>query len=208
MRVRYTINKAGELVTKDGVSLGRITSITIERPEPVEPAATPAEEAALPSPVLAVWERYVAAMKPRHKTLDAERRRVIQGALKVATVEECQRAIAGCLASDWHMGRDPQTSGRTYKQLSHILKGKRGGRTTREQIDFFIELADRASGQPQVDAARLQRAKAAVLAAWEFPRDERAQVVGAAARKWLAEHGVDVLYSFNDRPTFVPREGS
>jgi hypothetical protein len=36
------------------------------------------------------------------------------------------------------MGRDPRTNGKSYKQLSQSLKGKRGGRTTREQIDLFL----------------------------------------------------------------------
>jgi hypothetical protein len=171
---------------------------------------TPVAPTLLPSPAVDVWSTYVSVMKPRRRELDPESRRIIKEALKVASVPECQRAIAGCSASDWHMGRDPQTRGRTYKQLSQILKGKRGGRTTREQIDFFIEIADKAGvaseGVPSADPAKLSRCKLAVMTAWEFPADEHAAAAGAEAREWLAEHGVTVEMNGGGlelgRPTF------
>jgi hypothetical protein len=175
-----------------------------EETTPVVPAPT-----LLPSPVEEVWATYAKTMKVR-RVMDRDDRQTIVAALKVATVPECQRAIAGCSASDWHMGRDPQTGGRSYKQLTQILKGKRGGRTTREQIDFFIEIADKAGigseGVVPVDPAKLSRAKQAVMTAWEFPADDHHAAAGALAREWLAEHGVIVEMSGGGlelgRPTF------
>jgi hypothetical protein len=163
----------------------------------------------LPSPVVEVWATYAETMKVR-RVMDAGDRQTIVAALKVATVPECQRAIAGCSASDWHMGRDPQTAGKSYKQLSQILKGKRGGRTTREQIDFFIEIADKAGlgseGVLPVDPVKLSRAKQAVMTAWEFPADDHHAAAGAEAREWLAQHGVVVEMNGGGlelgRPTF------
>jgi hypothetical protein len=214
MRHRFVINDSGELVARDGTVFGRIVSLTVEAPivgnigvkelttnegstrGNTGERADAENLALLPSPAAEVWATYVETMRPRRQALDPASRRIINDALKVASVPECQRAIAGCAASDWHMGRDPQTGGRSYKQLSQILKGKRGGRTTREQIDMFIELADEAGvaseGVQSVDPVKLSRCKLAVMTAWEFPADERAAAAGDEARQWLEQHGVVV----------------
>lgn len=229
MRTRYVVNDRGELEARDGTVLGRVVSITIEGPavQPLscEPVGTigvafSSEEkqgggvgedlVLLPVPATEVWSTYVTVMKPRRTELDRESKRTIDMALKVATVGECQRAILGCAASDFHMGRDPQTRGKTYKQLSQILKGKRGGRSTREQIDFFIEIADKEGvtgvGMTAIDKAKLSRCKRAVMTAWEFPADDRAAEAGAEARLWLADHGIVVVMDGTGdnlgRPTF------
>lgn len=210
MRRRFVLNADGDLEARDGTILGRVVGLTIdvsqrgtiggsfslEKTTTVGGGLGEEGSALLPSPVDEVWATYVEIIKPRRAKLDPDGRRVISDALKVATVPECQRAIAGCSQSDWHMGRDPQTRGSSYKQLSQILKGKRGGRTTREQIDFFIEIADRtgvgAGRGASVDPTKLSRCKQAVMTAWEFPADEHLAAAGAEAREWLAGHGVIV----------------
>lgn len=214
MRTRYTINDRGELEARDGTVLGRVVAVTIEgsphTPLPTGEEKTttaPVAPTLLPSPAVEVWQTYVEVIKPRRADFDAGSRQTINQALKVRNVAECKRAIVGCSLSDWHMGRDPQTRGRTYKQLSQILKGKRGGRTTAEQIDFFIDIADKAGvgseGVAAVDRQKLSRAKAAVITAWEFPGDDRLAATGDAARRWLAEHGITVEMTGTDgRPTF------
>jgi len=232
MRRRFSINDAGELVDRDGYVLGRVTSLTLEmRPDVelpegglqgVKPSAQQqrmetseaggggvGEESKTtpePDPVDAVWTTYVETMRPRKKDLDAGGRRVIRDALKVATVVECQRAILGCSKSDWHMGRDPRTNGKSYRQLSQILKGKRGGRTTREQIDLFLEIADRSgltTGRvPSADTAKVAAAKRDVLTAWEFPGDEHSVAQAAESERWLAEHGVSTERDDDGRPRF------
>jgi hypothetical protein len=97
-----------------------------------------------------VWARYVERMSPRRKEPDAEQRRIIAGALKVASAQECCQAVDGCAASDFHMKRGAYEgrSGARYNTLSHVLRGKRGGRTTREQIDYLIDLAAVAAEPP------------------------------------------------------------
>lgn len=144
-------------------------------------------------PVNEVWSTYVEVIKPRHKELDVGSRTTIENALKVRSVAECQRAIVGCAASDWHMGRDSQTAGKSYKRLSNILKGKRGGKTTAEQIDFFIDIADASrAGGAQIDQVRLSRAKQALIQAWTYPNDEFVVQQGEKARAWLTEHGFHI----------------
>lgn len=226
-RTRYTVNADGDLVSREGVVLGKVVGITIEAPKtgsvaeifpPDPPSFFPSGKGTtapvvptlslLPSPAEEVWATYVAVIKPRRTDLTPDDRQTIGTALKVATVAQCQRAIAGCAASDWHMGRDPQTAGKSYKQLSQILKGKRGGRTTREQIEFFADIADAggvgSEGVESIDRTKLSRHKAAVITAWEYPADDRAAAAGDVAREWLKANGVivDPPRSPLDPPTF------
>ena len=97
--------------------------------------------------------------------------------------------------------------GKKYNALSQILKGKKGGRTTREQIDFFIEIADKSGasnpGLPSVDQAKLASAKRWVLTAWEYPGNAQAQAASKEATEWLQQHGYAVEYDPADgRPIF------
>ena len=156
-------------------------------------------------PIEAVWATYVEVMEPRRRELDPESRRIIREALKVADVAELQRAIVGNKASTFHQGANDR--GKKYNALSQILKGKRGGRTTREQIDFFIEIADSSGasnpGLPSVDPAKLASAKRWVLTAWEYPGNAQAQAASKEATEWLQEHGYAVEHNEADgRPIF------
>lgn len=152
-----------------------------------------------------VWAEYVRVMSPRDAGLHEQERKLIRDALKVATIEECKSAIRGCAASDFHMKRGPRTGSRKFNRLSDILKGKRGGKTTREQIDMFLEIAEKAgvkSGVTSVDPGRLSRAKRDVLDATEFPGDPRIVEKADEARQWLQEHGIKVEQD-GSRTTFV-----
>lgn len=159
-----------------------------------------------------VWACYVEVMKPRRREAGVDERKIIADALKVATADECCAAIRGCHASDWHMGRDQRTRGKSYKTLSHILKGKRPnernpqGRTTRETIDMFLELGAKRgieSHVPSVDPVRLRQAKQDVRDAHEFPGDRHTVERGTKARRWLQEQGYKVEQE-GERLTFVP----
>ena len=134
-------------------------------------------------PIEAVWGTYVEVMEPRRRELDPESRRIIRDALKVADVAELKRAIVGNKASNFHQGANDR--GKKYNALSQILKGKRGGRTTREQIDFFIEIADKSGasnpGLPSADPAKLASAKRWVLTAWEYQGNAQAQAASKEA---------------------------
>lgn len=231
MRRRFEL-RDGLLVDRDGHVLGRLVSVTIAEVDgsllSEEKGGTTGgdEETSStadcssdvvgdpkkqdggvgegPSDVDRVWATYVLVMEPRRKELDPDSRKIIREALKVASVAECDTAIRGCKASAFHMGQNDRQ--RKYNKLSQILKGKRGGRSTREQIDFFVEIAD-ANGVTTagvaVDGAKLSRCKQAVMTAWEFPADDLAAAAGAEARLWLAENDIEVIAGPKGRPFFM-----
>lgn len=230
MKRRFTVNEQGELEDRDGRILGPVTGLTIDVPKDVDiggyrgvvrseertDADPSTNEGGVgetkPSDVELVWAHYVEVMKPRKRDLDPEGRKIIRDALKVATVAECCRAIDGCASSDHHMGRAIGTR-RKYNSLSQILKAKRPGgpygrqgQTTRERIDFFIDLAEKAglpSGVTSADPARLRSAKREVLDAWEYPGDESVVRRGEEAAAWLEQQGIQVL----EDPSETNREG-
>lgn len=150
-------------------------------------------------PASAVWGHYVKVMEPRKKELDPETRRTINNALKVAEVDECNKAISGNKASSYHQGENKQ--GRKYNKISHILRGRSGqgpapARTTRETIDFFLDIAAKSgveSHVPSVDPARVRQAKQDVRDALEFPGDERVVERGMEATRWLEQMGFAVV---------------
>lgn len=137
-----------------------------------------------------VWSEYVAVHSPRRKELDAEARKIIREALKVASAAECCGAIRGNKASGFHQGDNPRR--KKYNRLSQILKGKRGFRTTREQIDLFLDIAAKSglqSSNTSVDPATLRQAKQDVIDAWTYPGDEQVVKRGEESAAWLAQHG-------------------
>jgi DNA-binding MarR family transcriptional regulator len=150
-----------------------------------------------------VWATYVECMEPRSADLDAEGRKLILAALKVADADECCNAILGCKASAFHMGDNDRR--RKYNRLSQILKGKQGGKTTREQIDMFLGIAERAGVQSDgtsADPAIVSQRKREVLDAFEFPGDDVVVRRGEESERWLAEHGWVVEHEDSGRPLF------
>jgi hypothetical protein len=202
--------KNGKLVDAGGQTVGTVKlTIDLEEPKPKP------EQSQLPvgaDPIPQVWEHYVKLMKPRKQELTADARDVIRIAMKVATAEECCEAITGCFKSDFHMRRGEFATrpGPKYNALSQILKGRRGGRTTREQIDFFIDIATRNPEEvvdPSASSVRIRDAKQDVLAAHEFPDDEHAATRGSEGRKWLSEQGWTIGAREDGWPTFTPPPG-
>jgi hypothetical protein len=95
----------------------------------------------------AVWTTYVKSMNPRGRgrELDAESRKLIREALKVADVAELQRAIETCERSDFHMkrGKHKTRPGGKYNALAQIIKARRGrNETTRSRIEWWLDKAD------------------------------------------------------------------
>lgn len=223
---RFSVNSKGELEDRNGNNLGRMTSITFELPadffgvgtiggieEPSTTEGLPQEGGAGETNgpwVEMVWAHYVAVMRPRNKDLDPEARKIIRDALRVATVDECKRAIDGCAASPYHMGQNARQ--RKYNRLSQILKARRAGQfgaaqTTRERIDFFIDMADKAGLHPgltSADPARVRQAKRSVMDAWEYPGNDDAVANGEEERAWLEQNGIKVL----EDPSERNREGT
>jgi hypothetical protein len=137
-----------------------------------------------------VWASYVIAMRPRNTTAGPEERKIINEALKVATVAECKGAIEGNRSSAYHQGENDRR--RKYNSLSQILKAKQGRYTTRERIDFFLDLArtpPKGGFNPTGDRASIAQAKQDVLDGWQFPGDALVVSKGEEAAAWLAQQG-------------------
>lgn len=140
-----------------------------------------------------IWACFVLHMKPSSTIAGEEERKIIRAALKVASVQECKEAIEGCRASAYHMGDNPQ--GRRYNTISHILRGKRGKRTAREQIDMLRDIREKAiaSGTAvvsSVDPALVGQRKDDVRRGFRLKGDPEAQERAKAAEQWLKEHGI------------------
>lgn len=167
-RMTFTVDDDGFLVSPDGAIVGRIAGMTLELDLGVvkqgtskegvvssgEATATTTEDQ-LPlemggskppehrsDEVDDVWQHYVATMQPRNVTLNPQERKLIRDALKVATTDELKLAITGCRRSAFHMGQNDRN--RKYNRLSQIIKGRVGKETTRERIDYFIDIAVKA----------------------------------------------------------------
>lgn len=148
-----------------------------------------------------VWDEYVAVHGPRDKALHPQEAQMIRSALRVATVSECKLAIRGNKESGFHQGENER--GKKYNRLSHILKGKQGKRTLRENIDMFIEVVESARhGVSAEEATKITRAKREVQVAADMPESVAAQERGQRARVFLMKHGWSVVDDENGRPQF------
>lgn len=186
----FKLRDKAVLIDDQGREVGEVDAIRIRFYDEPEPG--PGEQLAAIDTPGEVWAEYVRLLNPRNKTLGSEERRLIQAALKVATPEELKRAFYGCTRSSWHMNTHPETKGKNFHRLSHIIKGKRGGKTMREQIDFFLEIAEKGdggSGVTSATSARVLRAKRDVRDGVEFPRDEHVVRRAAESKAWLEEQG-------------------
>lgn len=221
MKRRFTINDQGLLEDRDGVVIGKVVGITIDipdvRPEPVGATGTEGDDGGtiggqtsllelVPKlgegsggvgekgepDVERVWAHYIAVMQPRRTELDPGARKVIREALKVASADECCEAISGCANSRFHMGDNDRS--RKYNSISQILKGRRGQETTRERIDYFINMnsgQSKHSIDPSVSSVardRIQRRRVVVVEMYSNRHSPGAQERGVQALAWLREH--------------------
>lgn len=187
-------------------------------PAPPEPSLVnrPKEEDAYASKkkdglsdVDAVLAHFAEVMRPRRKEFGEQERAIVRDALKVASVEELCDCITSCERSDFHMKRGayashPPGPGRKYNRVSDIFRGRQGTRTTREQVDMFLDrlTSDGGGSVPSEENARVRQAKRSVLTAWEFSGDELLVNQGEEAAVWLAQHGWTV---HRDGPNGRPR---
>lgn len=172
---------------------------------PTQPA-TPSRDGtdAIREQVDAVWTHYVAVMEPRQALAGEEERRIIRAALRVASVDECNGAIDGCKASDWHMGANRRQ--RKYNALSKILKGRRGMETTRERIDFFLDLAGTSAGGasiPSADRAIVAQRQQDVQRGHRLADSPEAVEKAKRSEAWLRQRGIETVRRESDGyPTF------
>lgn len=154
-----------------------------------------------------VWAHYVEVMQPRHRELPDEERRIILKALEVASVEECCHAIDGCRASDFHMGNNERN--RKYNRISQILRGRQGKETTRERIEFFMDLAGSSTGGvriPSVLRATVAARQLDVQRGHRMPGSPQAVEAAEEAEAWLRQHGIETVRDGDAEPSFRPVE--
>ncbi|HXR31467.1 MAG TPA: helix-turn-helix domain-containing protein [Solirubrobacterales bacterium] len=111
------------------------------------PPTSPTVKSKATEEIESVWATYVKSMNPRGRgrELDPEARKLIREALKVADVEELQRAIETCARSDFHMkrGKYKNRQGGKYNALAQIIKARRGrNETTRSRIEWWLDRAE------------------------------------------------------------------
>lgn len=141
-----------------------------------------------------VLAEYVDVMQPRTTDFGEEDRREVRACLKLKTVEELKEAIRGNKASAFHQGENDRE--KKYNTISHIFKGKRGGKSRRENLDYFIDIFRKAMAttgtvKSGVDPAIVAAKKEEVRRAHRLQGDQEAMRRGEEAQKWLAEQGIE-----------------
>jgi hypothetical protein len=89
------------------------------------------------------WRRVMSHPKAR---LDRKRLARCEWALKHYGLETAKLAIEGCARSDWHMGRDPRSSGRRFDDLGLIFRDA-------EHVERFLGMPEHSSGIRQLPSA-------------------------------------------------------
>jgi hypothetical protein len=95
-----------------------------------------------------VFDHWRTTLGHDRAVLDDKRRRKIEAAIKSHGVETALAAIDGCASSDWHMGRDPNSNGKRFDDLTLILRDA-------EKIEKFAEMASTSRGQQSLPAAKV-----------------------------------------------------
>ncbi|SVC42381.1 uncharacterized protein METZ01_LOCUS295235 [marine metagenome] len=75
------------------------------------------------SSIVIIYEYWLEVLRPgrtRVPTLDAKRRLKVASAIADYGIEDCKRAIDGCAASDFHMGRNK--ANKRYDDLELIFR--------------------------------------------------------------------------------------
>jgi hypothetical protein len=141
------------------------------------------------SRVREVWDFYLETIPSRRK-LDAKRRRHIQNALKVRSIDEVKAAIVGLSRSPHHRGVNDRHC--EYLEIRFALKGI-GAESDDERIDKAIQwgvLHDPSF--PEVAPAKVERWLAAVRYARQFNSELEAGRRGFAALRG-AHFKIDLL---------------
>lgn len=60
--------------------------------------------------VLEIFDFWKTTLNHPRSVLDSKRKKLIEDRLEHFSADDLKTAISGCLASDWHMGRDPNNS--------------------------------------------------------------------------------------------------
>ena len=88
-----------------------------------------------------VFDHWCAVMKKNNAKFSEDRKTKIRARLKEDySVDQIKLGIAGCALSDWHMGRDARTNGKSYNDIKKICENA-------EKLEWFIELAEDYDGR-------------------------------------------------------------
>lgn len=167
MKTRYSVNERGVLVDREGNTIGRLTSLTLEVPDhsansdlfggdyggesllenSKEEKRNPrSPQIEIASPVEEVWNLYDRLIgKGRRKFVAQTHGVMIREAIKATDdIELVKKAIVGLSRSPHHMGQNEQR--KTYNDLRYALKPIRGtGETIQERVEKMSRYADGSS---------------------------------------------------------------
>lgn len=172
MKTRFSVDADGMLVSRDGLVLGRLTSMTLDVPSD---SATSGESMGAmggslflenskeekketpPTPEIAtdvqvVWDLYNRLIGNGRRELNHKRRLDIERALKLCGLDLCKQAVIGLSRSAYHNGQNP--SGQKYLDIRYAL---RGNATTGESIDERVERMAQLASPGAVTAAPLTK---------------------------------------------------
>lgn len=169
---------------------GGSKALDLETSKTIHPVDPSNGKSIVSEQIRVVWAFYVQTMKPRRTELDPQTAAVIRDALKVANSEECIGAIRGCSKSSHHMGDNDRN--KKYNSISHILRGKRGIRTTREQIDLMLTYDDErdSAALPSGVSAEILTAKRTIRQYAPFTANSHAQQLATAAMDKLIRYDI------------------
>jgi DNA-binding transcriptional ArsR family regulator len=154
---------------------------------PLEPSSSPNAESDLGlNPARIVFDHWREVMQSPRSKFTGDKKTKIQARLSEGfTVDDLKRAIDGCAASDFHMGRDPQNDighgGRLHNGLGLICRNG-------EKVEEFMALAPDAQSGKTADEILLERStyahefeRADMREAGEYPFDAASDQILKAA---------------------------
>lgn len=219
MRTRFTIDpESGLLMDRNGQTLGRVVSITIDdsplatterlgygercsccskslhSPSEGSQKENPIPQRQTPSQlereaVHRVWD-YWLKTSAKNQKLDAKRERIIRNAIRLVGEEPTKRALLGLTRSPHHQGQNEQR--KQYMEVRYALKGI-GDESDDERIEKAISWAAiHAPDGKRLPAAKAERLLEEVRYTLSLPhRPERER--GEKAWKALREAGYTIV---------------
>jgi hypothetical protein len=155
MRTRFSLNEHGELVDRDGNSLGTVVSLTLETPktdgtigglfkaskqQKNEGNRNPVVPSAISQEVAEVWAHYDTLIGKGRRKLKTAQTRDIQRALEVCDIQLVKDAITGLANSPHHNGQNE--TGAKYLDIRYALRGNsQRGETPEERIERMAQQA-------------------------------------------------------------------
>jgi hypothetical protein len=223
MRTRFSINEHGELVDRDGNSLGKVVSLTLETPKTDGTTGglfktsellkkQPRPLSAISQEVAEVWAHYDALIGKGRREIKTAQIRDIQRALAVCDIQLIKQAITGLSVSPHHNGQNE--TGAKYLDIRYALRGNsQRNETPEERIERMAQLAH---SMPAVEATtrdrgvhegRVASLKTDVRRCWIYDARQPAPTAEELARRdeaivELYGFGIQVSLGEDGKPTY------